>query len=126
MAALSLKARCTKALQLNKNHCNQCAWQMNTSAMEGYKCQTGAFIKTALKCSRASCPCSGLLQGRSCGVQGQEALHVLVTSLAPMTEQGKSLSPCAQEAFGFPLPSSNCPQDEARGWVHMRCCLSQQ
>lgn len=55
----------------------------------------------------------------------QEALHVLVTSLAPMTEQGKALSPCAQEGFGFPLPGSSCPQEEAVRF-HMRCCLSQQ
>lgn len=84
---------------------------MNMSAMEGYKCQTGAFIKIALKCSCAS---SGLLWGGSCGIQGQEALHVLVPSLEPMTvgwatEQGKSLSPCAQEDFGFPIPGSSCP-----------------
>lgn len=84
---------------------------MNMSAMEGYKCQTGAFIKIALKCSCAS---SGLLWGGSCGIQGQEALHVLVPSLEPMTvgwatEQGKSLSPCAQEDFGFPIAGSSCP-----------------
>lgn len=101
---------------------------MNTSAMEGYKSQSGAFIKTALKCSCASCPCSGLLQGGSCGTQDRR----LCTSLSPSwhprlwawaTEQGKSLSPCAQEAFGFPLPGSSCPQDEARGWVPLEMLL---
>lgn len=91
---------------------------MNTSAMEGYKCQAGAFIKT--ECTEMLLCILSLLREGAVGHRDRSPacpwhLRLWVWAVS------SSLCP---GSFWVPSARSSCPQDEARGWVPLEMLLN--